>query len=90
MIKDKSNVVRITTTKRITETNYYEEYSTFVDVDQISPPGAHIVSKSLSQNLSSGAKFWLSGFQQVGFPSQGTASIITMPKERLAATEASL
>ena len=53
-------------------------------------PGIQIVSKSLSQKLSSGAKVWSRLFQQVGFPSQGTASIITMAKERLAFTDSSL
>ena len=53
-------------------------------------PGTQIVSKSLSHKVSSGARVWSGFFQQVGFLSQGTASIITMPNERLAFTDASL
>ena len=52
------------------------------------PPGIQVVMKSLSQKLSSGARVWSGLLQQVGFPSQGTASIITMPKERPASTDA--
>ena len=48
------------------------------------------MSKSLSQNVSSGAKSCPAFFQHVGFPSQRIASIITIPRERLSAFDLSL